>query len=102
MRHNLHQQEYGAFLAASEERRLKRAELKTRNKVWQEARHKTLTRVGAIDAERKQLLQKMDAMQAAQENYDAMHGVDENEERDEEIKGRWEAYLSLETDELDL
>ena len=70
--------------------------------MWQDERDKSQTRLEAIEQEREQFLRKMDKMAAAQASYNAVNAVRASAETDEEIKEKWDAFLRMETDELDL
>jgi hypothetical protein len=69
--------------------------------MWQEERAKSQTRIDAIEQEREQLLRKIKGMEGAKDRYNADNAVCVGAETDEETKGKWDAFLRMETDELD-
>lgn len=70
--------------------------------MWQEERAKSQTRLEAIEQERELLLWKINKIAGATESYNAANAVRVSAEADQETKERWDAFLRMETDELDV
>ena len=83
-------------------RKEKRKDLGARNRIWREARDKAQARIEAIDAEKEELLQKIETMNAARDLYNRENAVPVTEDEDAETERKWEAYFNLEIDEVDV
>ena len=70
--------------------------------MWQKERAKSQARIDAIEQEREQLLRKIEGMDGAKDEHNAATAVRVSAETDEETKGKWDAFLRMETDELDV
>ena len=101
-RYSRNQVRYKEFLKDSELRRGQRQDIESRNKTWQDGCAKAWKRIDAIEKEKAELLIKINMMDEARKTYNEGNSVDVSEKEDAETKRKWEAYIKLESEELDV
>ena len=102
-RYATHKDAYNAFLEAAHMRLMQRHDLATRAKIWTEARAKAEARLEATEKEREVLVKKVEVMEEVRREYEEANEVVGGSEReDEEVRGRWEAFFSLESGEMEM
>ncbi|KAK5118611.1 hypothetical protein LTR85_008076 [Meristemomyces frigidus] len=95
--------QYARFLEDSKMHQMKAEHLATRNKIWADGKERNAAEIEKCKARIEELEVQSETMQAAEEQMNEEFAEDvEAWEDDQATVKKYEAYFSLESDELDL
>ena len=99
-RHASHHYEFTQFVAEANRRSIKRKDLETRNKIWDDGVAKAKKRIEEIGEEKIKLERKIEGMEGVKEQYNEENRQGKSEEEDRAKKASWERYFNLESEDL--